>query len=143
MSAAETAAVVRRYYDLVNHLDDPSRFDVVAPDAVFREPGRLIEGREAVRQRMAAFPAAFADLRLAVDDLVAAGDKAAVRWTLTGTHRGAFGPYPPTGKQVTMTGIAIHRVADGRMAEGWGCFDTLSAQLQLGATLTTPEQAVR
>jgi predicted ester cyclase len=91
---------------------------------------------------MAAVPAAFAELRLAVDDLVAGDDKAAVRWTLTGTHRGAFGPYPPTGKQVTLTGIAIVRVANGQVAEGWGCFDTLSAMQQLGATVTLPGQAI-
>jgi hypothetical protein len=42
-----------------------------------------------------------------------------------------------------MTGIGIFRVADGRVAEGWGCFDTLSVQLQLGATLTPPAQPVR
>ena len=141
MSTDETAAVVRRYYDLVNHLDDPSRFDVVAPDAILREPGRLIEGREALRQRMAAFPAAFADLRLTVDDLVSAADKAAVRWTLTGIHRGTFGPYPATGKQVTMTGIALFRVASGQVVEVWGCFDTLGAMQQLGATVTLPAQA--
>jgi len=140
MSTEETAAVVRRYYDLLGHLDDATRFEVVAPDAVFREPGRLLEGREAFRQRMAAFPAAFPDVCITIHDLLVDGDRAAVRWTLTGTHRGAFGPYPPTGKVVTMTGIAIHRVADGQMVEGWGCFDTLGTMQQLGATVTLPGQ---
>src|SRR5262245_53619660 len=130
MSAEETAAVVRRYFDLVNHLDEPGRFEIVAPDVVLREPDRLVEGREALRQRRAAFLIGFPDLRLTLDDLVAVGDKAAVRWTLTGTHRGAFGPYPPTGKAVTMTGIMLFRVGDGRVTEGWGCFDTLGAVQQ-------------
>src|SRR5262249_45483823 len=143
MSAAETAAVVRRYYDLLSHLDDARGYEVVAPDATFREPGRVLEGREAFRQRGTDFMSAFPDLRSTIDDLVIAGDKAAARWTLTGTHLGAFGPYPATGEQVTLTGIAIHRVANGQMAEGWGCFDTLSASLQLGATLTTPAEGVR
>jgi len=139
MSAEETAAVVRGYRDLLNGVDDATRFEVVAPDAIFREPGRLLEGRDAFRQRVAAFLTAFPDLRCTLDALVAAGDRAAVRWTITGTHQGAFGPYPPTGKRVTMTGIGIHRIANGQMVEGWGCFDTLGTAQQLGATLMLPQ----
>ncbi len=141
MSTEETIAAVHRYYELFNHLDDASRYEAVAPNVVFHEPGRLIEGRDALLQRGGAFLAAFPDLHCTVDDLVVAGDRAAVRWTLTGTHRGAFGPYPPTGKPVTMTGIAIHRVANGQTIEVWGCFDTLGTAQQLGATVTLPGQA--
>jgi hypothetical protein len=47
MSAEETAAVVRRYSDLVNHLDEPGRFEIVAPDVVLREPRHLIGGHRA------------------------------------------------------------------------------------------------
>jgi steroid delta-isomerase-like uncharacterized protein len=142
MSADETAAVVRCYYDLLNHLDDAPDFEIVAPDATFREPGRVLQGREAFRQRGADFATAFPDLSCTIDDLVVADDKAAIRYTITATHLGMFGPYAATGKKVTVSGIAIHRVANGQMAEGWGCFDTLGANLQLGATLTTPPEPV-
>ena len=122
-------------------LDEPGRVEVVAPDAVFREPGQLLDGREAFRERMGAFKAASPDLRVTVDDLVADADKAAVRWTPAPTHQAAFGPYPPTGRSVTMSGIAVFRVVDGQVVEGWGCFDTLSAMQQLGATVTMPGRA--
>lgn len=43
---------------------------------------------------------------------------------------------------MTLTGIGIHQVVDRQMVEGWGCFDTLNASLQLGATITLPAEAV-
>jgi steroid delta-isomerase-like uncharacterized protein len=144
MPAEESTAIVRRYYDLLtNHPSDVACYDVVAPDAILREPGRSLQGREAVRQRVADFIAAFPDLRCSIDDIVANDDKVAVRWTLAGTHQGAFGPYPATNKQVTLTGIGLHRVANGQMVEAWGCFDSLGASLQLGANLVLPELATR
>lgn len=142
MSAGESIAVVRRYYDLLTtHPSDLGCYDVVAPDAIFREPGRMVQGREAFRQRVADFVAAFPDLRCSIDDVMANDDRVAVRWTLHGTHEGAFGPYPATSKQVTLTGIGLHRVANGQMVEGWGCFDSLGAAQQLGATVTLPQPA--
>lgn len=142
MSTEESAAVVRRYYDLLTgHPSDIGCYDVVAPDAIFREPGRTLQGREAFRKRVADFITAFPDLHCLIDDLVADEDKVAVRWTLSGTHQGVFGPYPATNKRVTLTGIGLHRVANGQMVEGWGCFDTLGVSLQLGANLVLPELA--
>ncbi len=140
MSTEGNVAVIQRYYDVLNNNDAAGIDEVIAPDAVFREPGRLLEGRAALRQRLADFHTAFPDLHCAIDDLVAGGDKVAVRWTLTGTHRGAFGAFPPTGKPVTLSGIGILRVENGMMAEAWGCFDTLGAMQQFGATLMLPGQ---
>ncbi len=118
MSAKESAAVVRRYYDLLtSHPSDVGCYDVVAPNAIFREPGRMLQAREAFRQRVADFITAFPDLRCSIDDLVANDDRVAVRWTLRGTHQAVFGPYPASSKQVTLTGIGLHRVANGQMVE--------------------------
>jgi steroid delta-isomerase-like uncharacterized protein len=143
MSAEETAAVMHRYYELLNQPHDRSRYEVVAPNVIFREPGQLLEGRESLLQRLLAFHTALPDLRYTVDDMLVADDRAAVRWTVTGTHQGPLGPYSPTGKQVTMRGIAISRVANGQLVEAWGCLDTLSWMQQLGATVTLPGQAAQ
>jgi steroid delta-isomerase-like uncharacterized protein len=142
MSAEETASIVRRYYGLLDWGADPTSIELIAVDAVFHEPGRLLQGREALRDRIAVFRTALPDLRCTIHDIVVADDKAAVRWSITGTHHGTFGPYPPSGKRVTMSGMAIHRVASGQMVEGWGCFDTLGVAQQLGATVSLPEFAV-
>ncbi len=50
-----------------------------------------------------------------------------------GTHKGNLGPVPATGKQVTVTGIWILRLAGGKIAEQWGVFDSLGLMQQLGA----------
>jgi predicted ester cyclase len=60
----------------------------------------------------------------------------AVRYTGRGTHAGAFMGIPPTGKQVTFTGIDLFRIAHGRLAEEWLMFDQLGLLRQLGAVPT-------
>ena len=54
------------------------------------------------------------------------------RLTFGGTHQGTFQGMPPTGKQVTGSGISIHRIANGKIAEAWVNFDTLGMLQQLG-----------
>ena len=57
----------------------------------------------------------------------------ATRWTGTGTHAGALMGIPATGKRITVAGIDICRVADGRIVEYWQQLDTMSMLQQLGA----------
>ena len=65
--------------------------------------------------------------------MVAEGDKVAVRWTFTGTHKGKLVVgIPPTGLQATMTGIAIYRITGGKIMEIWVNSDVLGLWLQLG-----------
>ena len=69
---------------------------------------------------------------MTIEDVFAAGDKVAVRFTASGTHQGEFMGVPPSGKQVTMTAILIHRLADGKMVEDWEWSDSLGFMQQLG-----------
>jgi predicted ester cyclase len=75
----------------------------------------------------------FSDFRHVVEDQVAEGDKVATRITGSGKHVGPFLGIPPTNKVVTMSGIAIHRMAGGRLAEHWGQIDALGLLAQMGA----------
>ena len=74
-----------------------------------------------------------------LEDMIAEGDKVAVRFTLRGTHGGDLMGIPPTGKPVAVTGIDINRIADGKIAERWANFDALGLMQQLGV-IPTPEQ---
>lgn len=69
------------------------------------------------------FAAAFGDVRYAIQDLIAEGDRVVLRVETTGIHRGAFVGIPPTGRRVSLTGIVIYRVADGKIAESWAELD--------------------
>jgi steroid delta-isomerase-like uncharacterized protein len=76
--------------------------------------------------------ASFPDYHLEVHDLVAAGDRVASRYTVTGTHQGELLGIPATGIQVTMTGIDDHRLAGGRIVEVRRCYDMLGLLQQMG-----------
>jgi steroid delta-isomerase-like uncharacterized protein len=78
------------------------------------------------------FRSAFRDLTVTVDDCVADQDKVAVRFTVHGTQTGPFASVPPTGRRVTIGGMAFSRVTDGRIAEQWDQADMLGLLQQLG-----------
>jgi steroid delta-isomerase-like uncharacterized protein len=85
-----------------------------------------------MHQTVTMFLSAFPDLHWTIEDAVAEGNKVVLRLTARGTHRGAFQGIPPTGKQVTVTGIIISRLADGKIAEEWANRDVLGLLQQLG-----------
>jgi predicted ester cyclase len=74
----------------------------------------------------------FPDAHLTIEDVVAEGDMVAWRFTVRATHIGSFRGIPPTGKPVTLTGIAMTRMRDGQMAENWNETDDLGLLQQLG-----------
>jgi steroid delta-isomerase-like uncharacterized protein len=76
---------------------------------------------------------AFADQLHTVHDQIADGDRVIERWTMTATHAGEFMGIPATGRRVTLTGIDISRVEDGRIVEHWTECDMLGLLEQLGA----------
>ncbi len=97
-------------------------------------------GVEGEKQFISMYRSAFPDVQMTIEDMLAEGDKVVVRWTGRGTHNGELMGIPPTGKQATVTGIAILRITDGKLAEGWGEFDALGMMQQLGV-IPAPEQA--
>ena len=137
MSLEDNVAVVRRHHELLGHFDEAAAEAIWAEDIVFREPQQVIRGREAGKARFRALREAFPDIAATLHEVVAQDDKVAARYTLEGTHRGPFAGVPATGKRVTLSGIAIFRLAHGRIAEGWGCADFFGFLQQRGA-LPTP-----
>ena len=76
---------------------------------------------------------AFPDIRFELDDMIAEGDKVAVRFTFRGTHQGVFQGIAPTGKQITYSALEIDRFVGGKFIEAWIVSDTLGMMQQLGA----------
>jgi predicted ester cyclase len=83
---------------------------------------------------------AFPDGGVVIEDIIAEGDKVAVRFSFHGAHQGEFMGIPPTGKQVIVSGMDINRIVEGKLIERWAVFDMLSLLQQLGV-MPTPEQA--
>jgi len=96
-----------------------------------------VQGTEGVKQVATMFRTAFPDLQFTIEEQIAEADKLALRWTATGTHNGEFMGLPPTGNQMTVTGISFVRFADGKFAEEWSVYDTLGMMEQLGAAPVT------
>jgi steroid delta-isomerase-like uncharacterized protein len=140
MSTEENKDLVRRFEAAVWNGRNPARVDeFFAPRHIFRAAGSPPLDREGHRQMIAHFQDAFPDGRNTSEELLADGDKIVQRWTFRGTHRGTFQGIPPTGLQVTLTGISIWRVEGGTIVESWHELDTLGLLQQLGA-LPTPDQ---
>jgi steroid delta-isomerase-like uncharacterized protein len=78
------------------------------------------------------FRSALPDLKMVVEDMIAEGDKVVLRYTLEGTHEGELFGIPPTGKQLSVKGIAVERVSDGKIREHWRVTDELGMMQQLG-----------
>ena len=141
MSTEENKAVVRRLFEeVVNQgnleaLDELTTDDIVTHTPV---PG-IMPDREGFRQFLGVFLTAFPTQHTEVHDVIAEGDRVAVRHTHHVTHGGEFMGMPPSGREATVAGIEIFRVADGRIAEMWHQDDMLSLLQQLGA-IPEPEQ---
>jgi steroid delta-isomerase-like uncharacterized protein len=112
--------------------------DVAVVDSFFAEefvshnnPPGFPPGVAGVKQFFAMFRDAFPDAAVDIDELVADGDRVAVATTLTGTHSGALMGLEPTGRRVSVTGIDIVRVRDGRIVEHRGLTDIVGLMRQL------------
>jgi steroid delta-isomerase-like uncharacterized protein len=91
-----------------------------------------IHGLKNVKQSMAEYFNAFPDIHYTLDDIIVEGDKAVIRCTMIGTHKGEFMGIPPTNKKVKVREIGIDRVVGGKIVEEWGISDTLDLMQQLG-----------
>jgi steroid delta-isomerase-like uncharacterized protein len=127
-------AILRRVMEEVLNQKNLSLADqFYATDYVFHlPPNPEIRGRENFKQMLDMYCAAFPDYYLAIEEMFAEGDKVVTRYTFTGTQKGEFMGIPPTLKQVTFTGIDIHRLASGKIVEDWGNMDLLGMMQQLG-----------
>jgi len=79
-----------------------------------------------------AYFAAFPDMKVTIDDLIAEGNKVVKVWTASYTHKGEFMGIPATGKAVVQWGIKLYRIEDGKIAELWFCKDDFGVMKQLG-----------
>ena len=135
MSAEEHKALVRRFVEEVQNRGDLASLDeLCAPDFVNHSaPPGVPPTREGLVQLTAVFRQAFPDGRMAIEDMLAEGDKVVTRKTFRGTHQGDLMGLPPTGRRVEIGLIDIVRVVDGKVVEHWNAVDNLGMLQQLGA----------
>ena len=131
----ENKRIFNRYLEEFWNKGDLSVADeVLAPDVVFHDLVALgiPPGPAGVKQNYLAFRKGFPDLQKIVHDMLAEGDKIAIRWIAEGVHRGDFQGIPATYRGGTITGMSFVRMADGKIVEGWQDLDALGLLQQLG-----------
>jgi len=134
------SATMRRAYDLINAGDLEGFGGLLAEDFVEHEetPG-LAPTKEGVLEFFRMYRAAFPDLRMDVEDLLASGNKTVARVRARGTHDGEFMGMPPTGKGIEVQLIDIMQFDEaGLVREHWGVVDMLSMMQQLGVVPEGP-----
>lgn len=121
----DNVALARRWFEeLWNQRRGELIDELLAADGCCYSAGGVLRGRDAFRQRIyEPFLSAFPDLRVQVDGTVAEGDEVVVRWTATGTHTGPGLGLAPSGRAISLRGMTWIRFEDGRMKEGWDCWD--------------------
>jgi steroid delta-isomerase-like uncharacterized protein len=127
------AALVRRLHDALlseRDVDVLDRFFATGFVSHNNPPG-FPPGVAGVKQFFAMFRDAFPDAAVAIDELVAEGDRVAVATTLTGTHEGELMGMAPTGRSIAVTGIDIVRIEDGQIVEHRGLTDIIGLMRQL------------
>ena len=142
MSIEENKAVVRRFFEELLSTDDLAVADeLLSPGFRFYfagspDPLDLKRYKKFLVARRVAFP----DRRFVVEDMIAEGDKVSARFTMRGTHKGELRGVAPSGREVTMTGIDLIRLAEGKMVQDRVEVDQLGMMQQLGA-IASPRQA--
>jgi steroid delta-isomerase-like uncharacterized protein len=128
-------ALMRRFYEeLWSKGNLEAMPELVAEDFVdHQSPAGQPSGREELAGLVVMWRTGFPDMRETVEDLISEGDKVVGRFLMRGTHRGEFMGVAPTGRSVTMSGIDVVRIADGRISEFWYAEQMLELMQQLGA----------
>ena len=132
----DNKALAQRSWEIVSQRNPDLLEEVYAADIVWHEPDQDVQGLEEAKQFYSMYLSAFPDFNATVEDVIAEGDKAVTRWTIRGTHQGEIEEFgSPTGKQVEIKGITIHRIEDGKIVEEWERYDNLSVMRQLGLVI--------
>ena len=139
MSLEQNKAIVRGYLEEIVNRGNMAAFDsYFSEDVVFNDVKNFKAHHPAFMQ---AIRSAFPDHHLTIRDQIAEGDKVVTRVTFHGTHRGPFNGIAATGMQVEWPGIAIDRIANGKVVEMWHVQNTTALMRQIGAT--SPAASVR
>jgi steroid delta-isomerase-like uncharacterized protein len=140
MATQDNKTISRRFFEEVWNEGNLDAIDNLATqDSVLRDRDMgEHRGTGAAREFIGTYRKAFPDLRFTIEEQIAEGDTVVTRWRARGTHRGELMGIPPTEKSVTVSGVTIDRVTDGKIAESIGSWDALGLMQQLGVLSGQP-----
>ena len=134
MSEARNVATLERFVEeVINQGQFEAAAELVEENFVELDPfpGQQ-QGREGLKDVIRMMRIGFPDIHWTLEETIASGDKVVSRFKWTGTQRGEFLGIPATGRKVTVPGVVIDRLNDGKMADSRILMDTLGMMQQLG-----------
>jgi predicted ester cyclase len=139
MSLAENKTLVRRYFEEARHAPEICD-EIFAPRFQFHTIQHASVTSQTVESNPQSEKTTYAwlakvwspDWHMAVDEMIAEGERVMVRWTFRGKQVGEYAGLPPTNKDVIYSGINIFRIENGKIAEVWDISDRLWLWQQLG-----------
>ncbi|GAB4372793.1 MAG: ester cyclase [Calditrichia bacterium] len=132
VTVEKNKSLVQRYFDEMNKGNKSYLDEYFGAKYIYHGSAGDLDA-EGVKAQHDMFLTAFTDVKASVEDIIAVGDKVVTRWKILGTHSGELQGIAPTGKEVTITGIIITRVDNGKAVEEWEAFDQLGLMQQIGA----------
>jgi len=131
-SQAHEQAIRRFIKEVINNENFSIISELIHPDYVHRSPDGEVYGSEGLKALFSSYRTAFPDLNIDIDDLVVAGDKTVLSFTLTGTHKGELMGIAATNQPVKVHGIVISRFEEDKIVEEWEIVDLLTMFQQIG-----------
>jgi predicted ester cyclase len=132
MSEANKLLLRRWFEEVWNHKSEAAideMFNKHGKSHGFPDADAVLVGPEGFKAVHRNFCGAFPDLHVDIEDILTEGDRVAVRWRVSMTHRGDHLGFPATGKKETLTGSSFLIVKGNQVMEGWNYMD-LQAMMQ-------------
>ena len=138
MSAGNKALIRRLYEEVWNQRKFEVINEIISPSHALQAPNVAgsAMGPDAYKRQVLRFLEGYPDLHWTIEDTIAEEDKVVACWTISGTQRGEYLGIPATNKKVSVDGITIHHIANGKIMDSYSNWDALGMMQQLGVLPT-------
>jgi steroid delta-isomerase-like uncharacterized protein len=131
--------IVKRFYEEVWNERKMKAVDAwLSPSHALVDPNAKdsTTGPEAYKAVVSRFLRAFSNLKFEVQDMVSEKDKVVASWVISGVHTGEYNGLEPTNRKISVEGISIHQIADGKIMDTYSVWDTLGLLKKVGGVVT-------
>jgi steroid delta-isomerase-like uncharacterized protein len=131
----DNKSIVRRLYEEVWNKRKLEVVDeLISPSHALNDPivSSSQIGPESYKRRVVELTKSFPDLRFTIEDTITEKEKFVVSWIISGTQKGEFMGIPATGRKISVEGITIHHITNGKILDSYARWDALGLMRQLG-----------
>lgn len=143
--ALSNKSLVKKFYEEVwNERKAQCVEKYLSPSHALVDPNAAdsLTGPEAYKRVVSRFMQAFSNLKFEVQEMVCEGDRVVASWMITGVHTGEYNGLEPTNKKISVEGISIHQIANGKIMDTYSVWDTLGLLKKVGGVVTVQKVAV-